>query len=55
MHITERQSGDLARLRKMARAKNAEQKDRLTAAALAVEGLDMLAIILAAGQEWHRH
>jgi len=38
MHITERQPGDLARLRKLAaREKNAEQKDRLMAAALAVE------------------
>jgi len=41
MHITERQPGDLTRLRKLAaRQKNAEQKDRLMAAALAVEGIE---------------
>lgn len=41
MHITERQPGDLARLRKLAaRERNAEQKDRLMAAALAVEGIE---------------
>ncbi len=41
MHITERQPGDLAPLRKLAaREKNAEQKDRLMAAALAVERIE---------------
>lgn len=41
MHITEREAGDLGRLRELARReRDAEQRDRLRAAALTVEGFE---------------
>jgi len=41
MRIIEREAGDLSRLRELARReRDAEQRDRLRAAALAVEGFE---------------
>jgi transposase len=41
MHITERTAGDLERLKRLARAeRDTEQRDRLRAAALSIEGVE---------------